>query len=283
MNTRAPVALRFNPDVDAKTHPYISTGLKKNKFGLQNKEILSIARDMNRYPAIQIRGISIHIGSQLLSLSPLSDSFEKLKELVQKMEPLLKEPLEFLDLGGGVGVTYKAEKGPSISAYCALIKKHFLTKDSKSPWRRYKIVLEPGRVISANAGALVTRVVYRKERTQKGFLIVDAAMNDLLRPALYGSYHDVVPLQEKRGTKKNVDVVGPVCETSDCLASDRKLPASLKAADLLAILSSGAYGFAMSGNYNSRPRPTEVLVQDGNFRVIRTRETYEDLIRGESL
>ena len=279
---KATVALRFNPDVDAKSHPYISTGLKRNKFGMNRAEILRIAEAVESFPGIDLKGVSIHIGSQILSLSPIDDAFKRARALIAELDAILPEPLSFVDLGGGLGITYKNEKSPSIAKYCALIHKRFGAKSGlKHP---LKILIEPGRTISGNAGVLVTEVLYRKVRSAKDFLIVDAAMNDLLRPALYGSHHEVLPVRKgAKGQLKKTDIVGPVCESSDCFASDRKLPASLNQGDLLAILSTGAYGFTMSGNYNSRPRPAEVLVADGKMRVIRERETYDDLIRGESV
>jgi len=278
---RAPVALRFNPDVDAKTHPYISTGLKKNKFGIQRKEVVEIIRNHKKYPGIAFRGISIHIGSQLLSLAPMKDAFTRLRSLVAELDTLLDEPLQWVDLGGGVGITYKNEKAPSIAQYCALIVKMFGPKSGlQNP---LQIIIEPGRSLTGNAGVLLTEVLYRKPRKDKDFLVLDAAMNDLARPSLYGSYHEIVATTKKSGAKKKTDVVGPVCETGDCFAHDRALPVGLKQGDLVAILSAGAYGFTMSSNYNSRPRPPEVLVQGGKFRVIRERETYDNLIQGESL
>lgn len=285
LGKKAQVAIRFNPDVDAKTHPYISTGLKKNKFGIQRPEILKIARAIREqpqdYPGIVLRGLSIHIGSQLLSLSPLEDAFKKLKSLVKDLDEILPEPLQFVDLGGGVGITYKNEKAPSLQKYCAMIVKHFGPKAKLA--RKLKILIEPGRTLSGNSGVLLSRVLYRKERGKKSFLVIDAAMNDLMRPALYGSFHDIVPVDQKKAKsrKQDTDIVGPICESSDCFASGRKFPASVESGDIVAILSAGAYGFTMSSNYNTRPRPAEVLVAGGRARVIRERETYEDLIRGE--
>lgn len=284
MHRKARVGLRFNPDVNAKTHPYISTGLKKNKFGLQKADILQIVHRIQDYPAIEIKGISIHIGSQLLSLSPLNDAFRKLRELLDEISPRLPTPLEFVDLGGGVGIQYKNEKPPEIEKYCALIQKHFGSGRNKSRMgQSLKILIEPGRILAGNSGILLTQVLYRKVGRDKDFLIIDAAMNDLMRPALYGSYHHVVSIRKVRADApvRKTDLVGPVCETADCFGSDRKLPTLLGPGDLLAILSAGAYGFSMAGNYNSRPRPAEVLIANGDFRVIRKRETYEDLIRGE--
>lgn len=275
----ASVALRFNPDVDAKTHPYISTGLKKNKFGIDRAGILSIARNIEKYPGVQLNGISIHIGSQLLSLAPLDDAFGRLKLLVQDLQKILPAPLRYLDLGGGVGITYKNEKAPSLGKYCDLILKHFgkLARGSAP----LKILIEPGRSIAGNAGVLLTEVMYRKERKKKDFIIVDAAMNDLARPSLYGSYHEIVPVEQMKGPKSKLDVVGPICETGDCFATDRALPKKLNQGHLLALLSAGAYGFTMSGNYNSRPRAPEVLVKEGSFQIVRERESYEGLIQGE--
>jgi diaminopimelate decarboxylase len=284
VNKRARVALRFNPDVNPKTHPYISTGLKKNKFGMSRDEVLGVAQYLRELPGIDLRGISIHIGSQLLSLSPLGDAFGRLRSLIAELEPLLPAPLEFVDLGGGVGISYNGENPPPVRAYTDLILKHFGPRAGLP--RSLKILIEPGRLLSGNSGALVTEVLYRKERPQKDFVIVDAAMNDLLRPALYGSYHEIVPLRSRASgsaRSRNTDIVGPVCETGDCFASDRKLPVSIAQGDLLAILSAGAYGFTMSSNYNSRPRPAEVLAHKGRFRVIREREDYADLVRGERL
>ena len=276
----ARVALRFNPDIDAKTHPYISTGLKKNKFGMTEKEILKIARSAaegsKNFSGILFEGISIHIGSQILTLAPLDQAFTRLRKLVDRLAEILPQPLTFVDLGGGVGISYqKKEKAPSLKKYCALILKHFAASG-------LKVLIEPGRTISGNAGVLVSEVLFRKSHDKKDFLIIDAGMNDLVRPALYDSYHDVVPVEKTaRANLRKVDIVGPVCESSDCFAVDRLLPASLAAGDLVAILSAGAYGLSMSSNYNTRPKPPEVLVQDGKFRVIKKREDYDDLIRGE--
>lgn len=282
LRCKAPVALRFNPDVDPKTHPYISTGLKKNKFGLQRNEILLILKRLDQLKGIQLKGLSIHIGSQLLSLSPLQDAFERLGELVSEVNSRMEAPLQFVDLGGGVGITYKDEKTPLLRDYCKLIHQFFGKQKQKTP---LKILIEPGRTISGNAGILLTEVLYRKERKEKDFLVVDAAMNDLIRPALYESYHTIIPVHQSlsQGQKRKTDLVGPICESSDCFANDRALSSRLSAGDLLAILSVGAYGFSMSSNYNSRPRPTEVLIHQGKFHVIRQRERLEDLIRGESL
>lgn len=281
--TRAMVALRFNPDVDAKTHPYISTGLKRNKFGLNRREVVELCRRHQEFPHLRIHGISIHIGSQLLSLSPLRDSFSRVQELVPVLDRLLPEPLSFVDLGGGVGVRYKDERQPKIRDYCRLIVDHFGA--SSGLGRQIRVLIEPGRAIAGNAGVLLTRVLYRKRRARKDFLVLDAAMNDLMRPALYGSYHEIVPVVRgsRPGPSRSTDLVGPICESSDCFAYDRRLPAGLREGDLLAILSAGAYGFSMSSTYNSRPRPPEILIRSGRARLVRRRETYDDLVRAERL
>jgi diaminopimelate decarboxylase len=217
---QAPVCLRFNPDIDAKTHPYISTGLKKNKFGIQRAEVLEIVKNIKHYPGIDLRGLSIHIGSQLLSLRPVQDAFLKVKDLIEVIDSKLERPLSILDLGGGIGITYKNEKSPAIQKYCELVLKHFGPKANlKNP---IKLVIEPGRILSGNSGVLLTEVLYRKERSQKDFLILDAAMNDLIRPSLYQSYHEIVPVKKVSGKTKKTDVVGPVCETGDCFATDRR-------------------------------------------------------------
>lgn len=271
------VALRFNPDVNPKTHPYISTGLRENKFGLEKSEILWIAKNLKRWPRIQFAGLSIHIGSQLLTLSPLKEAFGKLKSCVALFEEQSGLTLNYIDLGGGLGIRYKNENPPTIEAYCKMVQKEW------SAWVKKrggtKIFLEPGRLISGNAGVLLTQVQFRKERKHRTFLVVDAAMNDLLRPSLYGSYHEIVPLDgsTRKGRTTSTDVVGPACETADRFASGRKLPVSWKRGDGLALLSCGAYGFSMSSNYNSRPRPAEVLVQNKEFFLIRAREKIDSL------
>jgi diaminopimelate decarboxylase len=281
MGVKATVALRFNPDVNAKTHPYISTGLKKNKFGLNRAEVLEVARKIADFPGIDLQGISIHIGSQLTSLTPLGDAFARTRAVADEIGKTLGRPLRWVDLGGGVGIAYRTkDTAPAIKKYCEIVMKHFKPVKGVKP---YELLLEPGRVISGNAGVLLTRVLYRKKRSSKDFIIVDAAMNDLLRPALYGSHHDVATVKKVAGKSRKVDLVGPVCESSDCFASDRQLPEKVGSGDLLAVLSAGAYGFSMASNYNSRPRVAEVLIEGGRYRVVRERENYADLIRGEHL
>jgi len=279
LGKKAPVSLRYNPDVDAKTHPYISTGLKKNKFGIQRDGIVKIARSIKKFPGIDLRGISIHIGSQLLSLSPLADAFGKMRDLADDLNKMLDQPLSVMDLGGGVGITYKNEKTPPVQKYIDLILKNFGPRAGLE--HPVKILIEPGRLLSGNSGVLLTEVLYRKANTAKDFLVVDAAMNDLLRPSLYGSYHEIIPVEKRTGKSKKTDIVGPVCETGDCFASDRPVSEKVVQGDLVAILSAGAYGFTMTSNYNSRPRPPEILVQNGKFRVVRERETYDDLVNKE--
>jgi diaminopimelate decarboxylase len=283
MKRRAPVALRFNPDVDAKTHPYISTGLKKNKFGIRYDEVLDVARHIQEFPGVDFKGISIHIGSQLTSLSPLGDAFAKARETFDELNEILPKPLEFADLGGGLGITYKSERPPSLSKYCQLILKHFGPKSGLK--RSPRILIEPGRTLAGNSGALVTQVLYKKTRGKKSFVVVDAGMNDLIRPALYESYHEIVPVKKihHSGTRVKADIVGPVCESADFFGIDRPFSKAIGGGDLLAILSAGAYGFTMASQYNSRTRPAEVLVEGSSYRVIRERETFEDLIRGEKL
>jgi diaminopimelate decarboxylase len=280
---KAPVSLRFNPDVDPKTHPYISTGLKKNKFGLQRAEIMEIIARRKSYPNLTFVGISIHIGSQILDLTPFEDAFRKTKRLILAVEKAMNRKLSFVDLGGGVGIRYSKECPPKLSAYTRLIHQEF-GKESEFAGR-LRILLEPGRTIAGNAGVLVSKVLHRKPRKTKDFIVIDAGMNDLIRPSLYGSHHGIAALSEKRekGEKRKSDIVGPVCESSDVFAENRLFPVKAVTGDLIAILSAGAYGMSMGSQYNTRPRPAEVLVDDEGFRLIRKRESFEDLIRNEVL
>jgi len=281
INRCAAVAIRFNPDIDAQTHPYISTGLKKNKFGLNKNEVLWIAKNFKQFSHLSFNGISIHIGSQILTLKPLENAFVKTVDMIHKLNRLLPRPLVFADLGGGLGITYHQEKAPDIRKYCQLILKYFHPSVANNP--NVEVFLEPGRLISGNAGALITQVLFRKKRKSKDFIVLDAAMNDLLRPALYQSPHQILPVKKfspGSATQKS-DFVGPVCESSDCFLSDQKVPKSLKQNDFLAICDTGAYGFTMASQYNSRCRPAEVLVSGSSFKTIRKRESYSDLIKGE--
>ena len=273
---KARIALRINPDIDPKTHPYISTGLKKSKFGIAAERAVEdfvLAASMSH---IEVVGVHAHIGSQLTDVAPFTAALKKVVSLIGT----LKERdlnIRYLNIGGGLGITYSDEKPPLpqdlSNAVLPLVQGLNLT-----------LVMEPGRVIVGNAGILVTKALYLKEGETKSFVIVDAAMNDLIRPSLYDAYHEVRPVNEEAGRreKQTVDIVGPVCESGDFLAKDRSLPV-VKPGELLAVMSAGAYGFVMASNYNSRPRVPEVLVREGEFHVIRERERYEDLIKGEQI
>ena len=274
MGTKARISLRINPDVDPMTHPYISTGLKKNKFGIDMEKSLDEYRLAKKLEHIDVIGVDCHIGSQITELSPFLDALERLKKLIH----LLREDdidIQYLDLGGGLGITYDEETPPHPSEYAeAIIGK---AKDINCTF-----IFEPGRVIIGNAGILVSEVLYTKGTDDKNFVIVDAGMNDLIRPSLYGSYHHIQPVIQKEREIFSADVVGPICETGDFLAKNRVVP-GFERGDLLAVMSAGAYGFTMSSNYNSRPRVAEVLVKDDRYYVIRKRETYEDIARGEDI
>ena len=271
---KAPIALRVNPDVDPKTHPYISTGLKKNKFGLGMESAADIYKSARVFSHVEVIGISCHIGSQVIEVGPFVDALDRLKGLIASLETH-GISISYLDLGGGLGITYDQEAPPHPNEYGRAI----LDALGKSPCT---LVLEPGRVIVGNAGILVTKVLYTKSGETKDFVIVDAAMNDLIRPSLYDAYHAIQPVvRDQKGTI-TADIVGPICETGDFLARDREIP-NVGAGDLLAVMSAGAYGFTMSSNYNSRPRVPEVMVKGRQFHVVRARESYEDLIKGESV
>ncbi|HEV8306064.1 MAG TPA: diaminopimelate decarboxylase [Methylomirabilota bacterium] len=272
--TRARIAVRVNPDIDPQTHPYISTGLKTSKFGVPHREARDLYRRAAGLPGIEVVGIHMHIGSQLTKVTPIADALARVAELI---EGLRQDgiTLRYLDVGGGLGIRYRDESPPGPTDYVRALKP-LLERLGLT------VLLEPGRSVVGNAGVLLTRVLYRKA-TECRFLIVDAAMNDLIRPALYNAHHEIRPLAEPAaGTPTEVvDVVGPICESGDFLAKERPLPPVGEGA-LLAILSAGAYGFAMASNYNARPRAAEVLVHGDRFQVVRRRETYEDLIAGES-
>jgi diaminopimelate decarboxylase len=274
MNIKAPVALRINPDVDPKTHAYISTGLAKNKFGIpigEAEDIYALAVSM---PNIQVVGVSCHIGSQLTSVSPFIASLQKVVNFVKRLQQK-GIPIHYLDMGGGLGIQYDEETPPHPEEYAAALKAVLAELDDCT------LIIEPGRVIVGNAGILVTKVLYTKQGL-KNFIIVDAAMNDLTRPSLYGAYHAIQPVKKTGRGEAVADIVGPICETGDFLAKDRSLPLCTQG-DLLAVMSTGAYGFTMSSNYNSRPRLAEVLVHGRNFYTIRQRETLETLIHGETI
>ncbi len=270
----ASVSFRVNPDVDAKTHPYISTGLKENKFGIDINHALSEYRRAADMPNIEVAGIACHIGSQLTDTSPFLDALDKLLELVDRLA-LEGIPLRQVDLGGGLGICYRNEQPPSPADYIHAVLARLAGRD-------IEIFMEPGRAIVGNAGILVTKVEYLKPTPVKNFAIVDAAMNDLLRPSLYSAWQDIVPVRQHSGAAaKYWDIVGPVCETGDFLGKDRLL--KLQSGDLLAVRSAGAYGFSMSSNYNSRPRVAELMVDDDRVYLVRERETLAQLWAGEKV
>lgn len=273
LGTPAPFALRVNPDVDAKTHRYIATGLKTSKFGVPVQEAVALYAKSKRMKGLVARGIDCHIGSQLTDTRPVRQAMTRVAALFKTLRSQ-GFALTHLDVGGGLGVTYTDETPPGVDAYAKAVLEPLESVDAT-------LVLEPGRVLVANAGVLLTRVLYRKPTPSKRFVIVDAGMNDLLRPALYEAHHGIEPVTVRKGKKQVVDVVGPVCESSDVLGTDRTLP-PLQQGDLLAVLTAGAYGMSMASSYNSRPRPAEVLVEGDRFRVVRTRETTTELMRGET-
>ena len=272
---KARVALRVNPDIDPKTHPYISTGLKKSKFGFSADRVLDEYKLASSLPHIDVVGVHAHIGSQLTEVAPFVDALKKVLDLVETIKAH-GASIRYVNIGGGLGITYSDEVPPLPQEFATALSP--LIRDLKCV-----LIMEPGRVIVGNSGILVTRVLYRKEGDAKRFVIVDAAMNDLIRPSLYGAYHEIKPVRELPGAGQvTVDVVGPVCESGDFLAKDRTMP-EVRPGDLLAVMSAGAYGFTMASNYNSRPRVPEVLVNDGELHVVRAREQYTDLVRGESI
>ena len=274
LDKKAKIALRVNPHIDPKTHPYISTGLKKNKFGIETTQAIENYREAKKLEHLEIIGVDCHIGSQITELNPFVEAIRKLKDLVL----LLKEEnieIKYIDLGGGLGITYQQEQPPHPREYAEVLVEEM--KDLNCT-----LILEPGRVIVGNAGILVSKVLYLKQGTEKSFVIVDAAMNDLIRPSLYDAFQAIQPVVNTGGEEMVADIVGPICESGDFLAKDRKIP-GLKPNDLIAVMSAGAYGFTMSSNYNSRPRVPEILVEGKEFHVIRERESYEDLIRGEKI
>jgi diaminopimelate decarboxylase len=274
MNKIAPVSLRVNPDVDANTHPYISTGLRENKFGIDMLEALDVYREAAQLSHIRIKGIDCHIGSQLLELTPFLDALDRVLGLIDQLAAE-KIVVEHLDIGGGLGVVYRpGEAAPTPSDYMKALR-------AQLGDRPLKILVEPGRSIVANAGVLLTRVDLLKSTPSHHFAVVDAAMNDLIRPALYQAWQSIEPVREHEGRPHICDVVGPICETGDFLGKAREL--IIDAGDLLAVFGSGAYGFVMSSNYNSRPRAAEVMVDGEQVFTVRQRETLADLWRGESL
>lgn len=274
MDTTARVSFRVNPDVDAKTHPYIATGLEANKFGIPMQDALDTFKRAATLPGLEIVGADCHIGSQLTETQPFLDALDRMLALVDALEAI-GITLKHLDMGGGLGVTYQSEQPPAVGDYIQAL----LARMASHP--HLALYLEPGRAIVANAGILVTQVEYLKASRTKHFVMVDAGMNDLLRPSLYQAFHDIVNVCESSASEITGDVVGPVCETGDFLGQQRTL--RVAAGDLLAVKSAGAYGFVMSSNYNTRPRPPEVMVDGNEVYLIRARETLEDVWRGETL
>jgi diaminopimelate decarboxylase len=270
----APVSIRVNPDVDAQTHPYISTGLKDNKFGIDIQQAEAVYQHAAALPNIDVQGIDCHIGSQLTTVEPFVDALHRVLLLIDSLAAQ-GIVLRHIDVGGGLGIAYADETPPSPADYAQAIL-------APLKERNLEIILEPGRAIAGNAGLLLSRVEYLKPGDEKNFAIVDAAMNDLLRPALYGAWQEIVPVEPREtGNATIYDVVGPVCETGDFLGKGREL--NLEAGDVLAVCAAGAYGFGMSSNYNSRPRVAEVMVDGDQFSVVRERESVQDLWRGESI
>ena len=270
LNTQAPISIRINPNVDAKTHPYISTGLKENKFGVDIDDAISLYQQANNSEYLNVQGLDCHIGSQLTEVSPFLDALDKVLELVDQLNQQ-DITITHLDLGGGVGIQYDDEQTIDIKSYIeAMIAKV----------GNIEIILEPGRAIVGNAGVFITKVEFLKQNSEHSFAIIDGAMNDLLRPSFYNAYHHVLPIDEDaNGVQASWDLVGPICETGDFLAKGREL--SLSQGDYLALMSAGAYGFTMSSNYNSRPRVAEVMVSGNQHNLVRERETIQDLFNKE--
>ena len=276
LGTIAPIAIRINPDVDPKTHPYIATGLRDNKFGVEIEEAKRMFRQAQELKHVESKGVACHIGSQLLEIHPFVDAVEK---VVDFLDELVEEEIELnhIDIGGGFGIRYQEERPPEPHSYMNAAIKIM----ERRGWR-IPMIIEPGRAIVGNAGVLLTRVEYLKHNDHRNFAVVDAGMNDLLRPALYRGYHDILPvMRTSERTSKVYDIVGPVCESSDFLGQNRSL--AVAEGDLLVVRSAGAYGFAMSSSYNSRPRPAEVVVDQDQFHIVRKRETLDQLTEGECL
>jgi diaminopimelate decarboxylase len=273
LGKKAAVAIRVNPDVDPQTHPYISTGLKKNKFGIDTKTSIEGYKTARALKNIEIKGVDCHIGSQITQVQPFKDALKSLKSLIGELRKIGIE-IKYLDIGGGLGITYDDESPPQLNEYAKAIVESLKETD-------LQLILEPGRVIVGNAGILVTTALYRKSTSAKKFIVVDAGMNDLLRPTLYDAFHSVWPVVKTDDEFVKADIVGPICESSDFLATERNVP-DVNNGDLIAVMSAGAYGFAMSSNYCSRLKVAEVMVRDDRFHVVTQRQGYEDLIKGES-
>ena len=273
LNKKANISIRVNPNVDPKTHPYISTGLKKNKFGVDEKNAILMYKIAKKLDSINIKGIDCHIGSQITELRPFEDSIKKLMGLINHLKSI-DISIKHIDIGGGIGIKYSKEEPPTFSDYAKTVKN--ILKDTD-----LKIIFEPGRALIGKAGVLLTEVEFIKNNPGKNFIIVNAAMNDLMRPALYDAFHEIINLSESKSHKKKYDIVGPICETGDFLGKDRLL--SVEENNILAILDVGAYGMSMSSNYNSRPKVSEIMVDDDKFYTIRNKETFADLINKEQL
>lgn len=273
MGLQAPVSLRVNPDIDPRTHPYIATGLSESKFGIDIQTARKLFTRAHATPSLEVIGVDCHIGSQITELQPFLDAFERVRGLVieLKAEGL---PIRYLDLGGGLGIPYQGETPPNPREYTRALSERAADLNCT-------LIFEPGRVLVGNAGILLTKVEYLKQTGNKHFVIADTGMHHLIRPALYSAWQGIQPVVPREGESRKVDLVGPICESGDFLAKDREL-APVEPGDLLAVMSAGAYGFSMASNYNSYPRPAEVLVNGDKFSIVRQRETYDDLLRHES-
>jgi diaminopimelate decarboxylase len=272
LNIKARVSFRVNPDIDPETHPHISTGLQQHKFGIGMDEALLLYQQATSLSQVAPVGISCHIGSQVTSLKPFVEATQRVLKLVDELTAS-GIPLQYIDLGGGLGIRYRDESPPTVAEYAAALS-------GLLAGRSEILILEPGRILSANAAVLLTEVLYLKQSQGRQFVVVDAGMNDLIRPGLYGAYHDIVPVETAERESFVADIVGPVCETTDYLARDRSLP-QVQRGEILAVKDTGAYGFTLASNYNSRPRAAEVLVDSQSYQIVRKRESYEDLVRGE--
>jgi len=272
LNIEARVSFRVNPDIDPETHPHISTGLQRHKFGVSMDEALPLYQEAVSLSQVEPVGISCHIGSQVTSLKPFIEATQRVLKLVDELTASGIR-LQYIDLGGGLGIRYNDEAPPTVVEYAAALS-------ALLAGRSETLILEPGRILSANAAVLLTEVLYLKQSQGRQFVVVDAGMNDLIRPGLYGAYHEIVPVETSEREDFVADIVGPVCETTDYLARERTLP-QVQRGEILAVRDAGAYGFTLASNYNSRPRAAEVLVDSQSYQIVRKRESYEDLVRGE--
>ena len=272
MNKVAPIAFRVNPDVDPRTHPYISTGLRTNKFGIPHKDTLRMYGEATKLANVKVIGIDAHIGSQIIDITPFKEAAERLVDLIEEIRNIGID-LQIVDIGGGLGIKYNIEIPPDPADWaqmiCPLIQK-----------TGCRLIIEPGRSMVGNAGILITKALYIKKNEDKTFIVVDAGMNDLARPSLYGSYHGVIPVKERKAEKRIVDIVGPICESGDFIAKDREIPMP-EEGDYLAVLSAGAYAMSMSSNYNSRPRAAVILADHDSIKLVTKRETYKDIVSRE--